>query len=114
MMFHQQLYAILLSVLPRYDWWFWNVLEVVLRLCAIPFALVAMLMSAMGGDSGDGKAVFAVPCFMMSFFLLTIALIIRHWTLGVVSVSIIPITLFLLSFWPDRPNKARAKVLQRE
>jgi hypothetical protein len=88
-------YSFLNSMLPHYDWWMWNVLEVLLRACGKLLSLFAMLMSGMLSDSGTGFAIFMANVMSLNFLLLTVALVIRHWTLGVITVSI-PIALILL------------------
>jgi hypothetical protein len=82
------LYSCLLSMLPHYDWWVWNVLEILLRAWGICLSVPCMLMSGMLSDSGGDFAVFLAMTMMLNFLLLTVALVIRHWKLGVITVSI--------------------------
>jgi hypothetical protein len=83
-------------MLPQYDWWVWNALEILLRAWGICISLSCIVASMMMCDSGTPFAVFMALAMMLDFFLLTVALVIRHWTLGVVTASI-PVVLILLS-----------------
>jgi hypothetical protein len=83
-------------MLPQYDWWVWNALEILLRAWGICISLSCIVASMMMCDSGTSLAVFMALAMMLDFFLLTVALVIRHWTLGVVTASI-PVVLILLS-----------------
>jgi hypothetical protein len=82
------LYSCLQSALPQYDWWVWNVLEIVVRLFGILLSLACIFPSLMMSDSGSDFAVSMALLMASNFVLLTIALIIRNWKLGVITVSI--------------------------
>jgi hypothetical protein len=86
------------SALPHYDWELWNVLEVLLRAWGICLSVSCMAISLMMSDSGTDSAMFLTYALMLDFFLLTVALVIRHWMLGVLTAYLaISFTVFVAS-----------------